>query len=215
MLADVVGRDSQRRSEAAPSGYAQDRDRLVAAFGKAAAEHGYAALTVEQVVGYAGIPKDIFEVHFESKEQGLVAAQDAFLERLWLDAVHACEGLEAWPLRVRAALGAVLASLVEASDLARVFAVEASAVSLLAAERQFATLDQFAALLRDGRRTYPVAASLPAATERVLVGGIASIVSGHLLMEDPQAIPSLETELVELVLTPYLGETEARRVASL
>lgn len=179
------------------------------------AEHGYAELTVDQVVNYAGTSREIFEAHFESKEQGLVAAQDAFLERLWLDAAHACEELEEWPLKVRAALGAILSSLVEASALARVFAVEACSVSLAAAERQYAALDQFAALLRGRRRDHPLAASLPDATERALVGGIASIVSGHLLMEDPQAIPPLETELVELVLIPYLGEGEARRMATI
>jgi AcrR family transcriptional regulator len=214
VAADVAGGDSQRRSEMAPSGFARDRARLVAAFGKAAAEHGYAALTVEQVIAYAGISRDIFDAHFESKEQGLVAAQDAFLERLWLDAVHACDERDEWPLQVRAGLGAILSSLVEASTLARVFAVEAWGASLAAAERQFAALDQFASLLRRGRREYPAAASLPEATERALVGGIASIVSGHLLMEDPQAIPALQTELVELVLIPYLGESEARRAAA-
>lgn len=209
----MAGGESQRRPETA-SGYARDRERLVAAFGKAVAEHGYAALTVDLVVNYAGISRDIFEVHFEGKEQGLLAAQDAFLERLWLDAVHACENLEEWPLKVRAGLGAILSSVVEASTLARVFAVEACAASLAAAERQFVALDEFATLLREGRRSYPRAESLPDTTERALVGGIASIVSGHLLMEDPQAIPPLETELVELVLIPYLGESEARRMAA-
>ena len=213
MRPDVAGGGFQQHSGAA-SGFAEDRERLIAAIAKAASEHGYAGLTVEQVLQYAGVSRDIFEAHFESKEQALVAAQDAFLERLWLDAVHACEATEAWPIKVRAGLAAILSSLVEASALARVFAVEACSANLAAAERQFAALDQFAALLRDGRRDYPASESLPAATERVLVGGIASIVSGHLLMEDPQAIPSLETELVELLLIPYLGESEARRMAS-
>lgn len=194
-------------------GSRDDRERLVAAFAKAVAEHGYAALTVEQVNDYAGLSPGAFEAHFESKGQGLIAAQEAFLERLWLEAVHAGEELEEWPLRVRAGLRAVLSSLVEASALARVFAVEACAASLAAAERQFAALDRFAALLREGRRNYPAAASLPAATERALVGGVASIVASNLLMEDPQAIPALETELVEFVLMPYVGGVEARRIA--
>jgi AcrR family transcriptional regulator len=209
---DVAGGDPQQRSEA-PSGYAEDRERLIAALAKAAAEHGYAELTVEQVVHYSGVSRDVFFAHFETKEQGLVAAQDVFLDRLWLDVVHACEAPQTWPLKVRAGLGAILASLAEASSLARVFAVEAAAASLAATERQFATLERYASMLREGRRHYPDTASLPEATERALVGGIASIVSGHLLMEDPQAIPALEGQLVELVLIPYLGEAEARRVA--
>ncbi len=32
-------------------------------------------------------------------------------------------------------------------------------------------------------------------------------------MEDPQAIPALEAQLVEFVLIPYIGKEEARRVA--
>jgi AcrR family transcriptional regulator len=211
---DVAGGHSQQRQSAeAPSGYAEDRERLIAAVAKAAAEHGYAKLTVEQVVHYAGVSEDVFLAHFENKEQAMVAAQDSFLDRLWLDVIHACEALHEWPLKVRAGLGAVLTSLAEASSLARVFAVEAAA-SPAATERQFAALDQFATLLRDGRRHYPRAASLPDATERALVGGIASILSRHLLMEDPQAIPPMEGQLVELLLIPYLGEGEARRVAA-
>jgi AcrR family transcriptional regulator len=210
---DVAGGNPQQSSEA-PSGYAEDRERLIAAVAKAAAEHGYPQLTVEQVAHYAGVSEDIFLAHFENKEQAMVAAQDSFLDRLWLDVIHACDALQEWPLKVRAGLGAVLASIAEASGLARVFAVEAAAASPAATERQFAALDRFAALLRDGRRHYPRAASLPDATERALVGGIASILSGHLLMEDPQAIPPIEGQLVELLLIPYLGEGEARRVAA-
>jgi len=206
-----VGSGQQPRDDSEAIG--EQRERIVAAISKAASEHGYAKLTVEQVLRYAGVPRSTFDAHFDSKEQGLIAAQDAFLDRLWLDVVSACDSPAKWPLKVRGALGAILSSLVEASDLARVFAVEAAAASLVAAERQFAALDQLATLLRDGRRHYPDAASLPDVTERALVGGIVSIVSAHLLMEDRQAIPDLEEQLVELVLIPYLGEGEARRVA--
>jgi TetR/AcrR family transcriptional regulator len=209
----VAAGESQRGSSNDPEVAGEQRQRLVAAISKAASEHGYAKLTVEQVLRNAGVSRATFDVHFESKEQGLIAAQDAFFDRLWLDVIGACDSPANWPLKVRAALRAVLASLVEVNNLARVFAVEAGAVSLGAAERQFAALDQFATLLRNGRRHYPDAASLPDATERALIGGIASIVAGHLLMEDPQAIPVLEKQLVELVLIPYLGEVEARRVA--
>ena len=80
-------------------------------------------------------------------------------------------------------------------------------------ERQFATVESFAAMLRGGRRLYPRAAELPEPTERTLIGGIASIVSGHLLAEEPQLLPGLEPELTELVLMPYVGPSEARRIS--
>jgi AcrR family transcriptional regulator len=209
----VAGGDPQRRSTAGPDRADRERARLIAAFGKAASEHGYRDLTLDDVARYAGLSRARYEAHVGTKEQGLIAAQDAFLDRLWLDVLGACEGPGDWPAKVRAALGAMISSLVEAGTLARVFAVEATAASFAAAERQFAAIEQFASLLREGRRRYPQAASLPAPTERILVGGIASIVAEHLLAEDPGALAAMETELLESLLVPYLGERDARRAA--
>jgi AcrR family transcriptional regulator len=190
------------------------RSRLIAAFSRAAGERGYSRLDVETVSRYAGLPPGGFYDEFESVEQALVAAQEAFLGRLWLEVTGACEGVEVWPLRVRAVVAAVLGSLVEASSLARVFAIEGPGASLAAAERQFAALDRLANLLAEGRRFFPRAAHLPAITERALVGGGVSIVSQYLLAEDPKTISTLQTQLVEVLLAPYLGEDEARRVAA-
>ncbi|HEY6730096.1 MAG TPA: TetR/AcrR family transcriptional regulator [Solirubrobacterales bacterium] len=210
LLDPVAGGESQRGG----SGPADpERDRLIAAFGKAASEHGYRDLTVDQVARYAGTSRARIEAHFGTKEQGLVAAQDAFLERLWLDVLDACEAVEDWPVKVRAALRSVIASLVEASALARVFAVEATAASFAAAERQLAILDGFANMLRGGRQLYPAASALPSITERAMVGGIASIISGYLLAEEPQALSTLEPDLVELILIPYIGPDQAHRIA--
>lgn len=143
-----------------------------------------------------------------------MAAQDVFLDRIWLEVVGACQAPTDWPERVRSALGSAIAAVTEASSLARVFAVEASTASLAAVERQYAMIDRFASLLGEGRNLYPRAASLPASTEQALIGGIFSILSGHLLAEDPGAISAVEADLVELLLTPYIGEGEAKRISA-
>jgi hypothetical protein len=191
----------------------EQRSRLVDAFSKAASEQGYARLEISTVTRYAGLSAADFDAQFASVESALVAAQAAFLERLWLDIQAACEAAETWPDKVRDSVGAVIDSLVEASAIARVFAIEAPGASFAAAEGQFAALDMIAERLRDGRRLYPRAAGLPASTERALIGGGVSIIAEHLLAEDPSAIPHLRAQLVELLLSPYLGEEEARRVA--
>jgi AcrR family transcriptional regulator len=209
----VAGGESQQGDPRDSSAAEPERDRFIAAFGKAASEHGYQNLTVEQVARYAGTSEEQVEAHFANKEEGLAAAQDAFLDRIWLDVLDACEAAGEWPVRVRAALRSVIISLTEASGLARVFAIEATAASFAAAERQFAALDGFARLLRDGRRHYPAASELPAATERALVGGIASIICGHLLAEEPRALAAVEPDLVELILAPYVGPKQARQIA--
>jgi AcrR family transcriptional regulator len=212
----VAGGQPQRWSGWGSEESIQDsqRERLLAAIARAAAEQGYSKLTVEQVVHYAGVSSDTFYEHFSSKEQGLIAAQDAFLDRLWVEVIGVCDSGEEWPVRVRSALDAILSHLAEASTVARMFAVEAAAASLAVTERQFTVLETFAGLLRDGRKIYPRAASLPVVTERALVGGVASMISARLLGEEPQVLVSLGSELVELILTPYVGHTEAKRVAT-
>lgn len=189
------------------------RSRLVAAFSKAIGEHGYAHVEIATVARYAGLSVADFDKQFAGVEQALLAAQEDFLGRLWLDIESACERRESWPEKVRDSVAAVVDSLVEASAVARVLAIEAPSVSLAAAERQFAALNRLAAILREGRRLYPLAAALPDSTERALLGGVVSIVCEHLLAEDPQAIPRLCPQFVELLLSSYLGEEEARRVA--
>lgn len=209
----MAGGEPQRRLQAEPEEREETRARLLAAVAKAAGEQGYEQVTVERVARYAGVADVVFFQHFESREQALIAAYDSFVERLWQEAIAACDTIAPWPLRVRKAVGAILASLVEASSIARAFVVEASAASIAGAERQIAAVNRFAALLQDGRGANRRARELPEATERTLVGGIASIVSGCLLAEDPQALRALEPQLVELVLIPYVGATEAKRAA--
>lgn len=210
----MAGGQPERRPWADPEEREETRARLLAAVAKAAGEQGYDQVTVERIARYAGVGDVTFFQHFESREQALIAAYDSFVERLWDEAAGACAGTAPWPTRVRAAIGAVLGSLAEASAIARAFLVEATASSIAGAERQVAAMDRFAALLREGRGVYPQAGALPEATERALVGGIGSLVSGCLLAEDPQALPRLEPELVELVLIPYLGVEEARRAVA-
>lgn len=201
---DLVG--GSRRPEG-------QRERLVAAISKAAAEHGYGGLTIDRIIRNAGVERAVFDAHFESREEGLLAAQDAFLQRLLWEATGACERPVPWPHRLRAGLRAVLSSLIESAALARVLTVEADAAGLPLAERRLVALDDFARLMRSGREDFPAAALLPDVTERLLVGGVASMLRQRLLREEPTAPAALETELVELLLIPYLGRQEARRIA--
>lgn len=210
----MAGGQPQRRLQDEPEEREETRARLLAAVAKAAGEQGYAEVTVDRVARYAGVSDVTFFQHFESREQALIAAYDAFVERLWGEAVTACAATAPWPARVRGAIAAVIGSLTEASSIARAFLVEATASSIAGAERQIVAMERFAELLREGRGADSRSQSLPEATERTLVGGVASIVSGCLLAEDPQALPALEPQLVELVLIPYLGVDAARRAAA-
>jgi AcrR family transcriptional regulator len=188
----------------------EQRRRLVTAISRVAAERGYADLTVDRVVDLAGLSEADFYRHFASKQQGLIAAFEAFLERLSGEVVQTSVADASWPENLRKSVAAVLDYIAEANDLARVLAVEVAASSLAGTQAQLAALEVFAGQLRSGRDIYPDASELPGPTERVLVGGIASIIAGHLLAEEASALPGLEPDLSELLLVPFLGRAEAR-----
>lgn len=191
----------------------EERSQIVAAITRAVAEYGYAGVTLEQVLRQADLPEDRFRAHFDSLDRGLIAAQEAFLDQVRLEIAVACDLDRPWTANLCAALNAVLNYLSEASDLARGFTVEATASSLAASERHFTALEALADLLRQGRRFHPRAEKMPEAVEQALIGGVASIVSSRLLSEEPRTLIQLEPQFAEFLLLPYLGRTEASRVA--
>lgn len=196
-----------------PSESDNERERLIAAFSKAAAEVGYSRVDIATVARYAGVSISRFQEHFPSIEQALVAGQEAFFERLWLDIQGGCDSNLSWPQQVRTSVSILVGTLVETAATARLFVIEAPSASLAAAELQYAALSRLARHLRVGRRLYTRAAELPDAAERALIGGTVSIVCEHLLAEDLQELLRLQPQLVEVLLSPYLGAEEARRVA--
>jgi AcrR family transcriptional regulator len=205
--------DPESRQDRAGAPDPGERDRIVAAFGRAAAAGGARHLTYEAVATYAGLPRERVEAHFPSLESGLLATWQEFLERLRLDVADAWAARTEWPAQVKIALRSILASLAESDRLARVFSLEVAGLGPRAAQGRFAILDEFAALLAEGRVYRPAAADLPELAEQLLVDGVASVLARQLLAEDPDALLALEPELVELVLCPYLGAGPARRVA--
>src|SRR5688572_28032972 len=58
------------------------RTRLLEAVGRAVAERGYAAETIDDVVRRAGVSKKTFYEHFADKEECFLAAYEAASEEL-------------------------------------------------------------------------------------------------------------------------------------
>lgn len=193
---------------------AHQRERIVAGVSRALAEHGSIDVPLERLLLFAGVSREQFELEFETRERAILAAQDEFLERLWLEVTSAAADGGDGVRRLRVGLAAGLGYLADNRELARVFMVEAAAAGLAVSERQFAGLDRLAALLRNGRESCQGAGQLPEATERVLVGGVASIVAHQLLAEDARGLVELEPQLTEFILIFYLDRDEAERIVN-
>jgi AcrR family transcriptional regulator len=189
------------------------RLRLVAGVARAMAEHGYARLTVEHVIAAAGVSRATFYEHFDNKQQAVLAAHDVVFERFLGALLRSCNGAAEWPLKVKAAIHTTLAFALAEPEQAQLLALDALAGDANVTSRVLASSDHLAALLSAGRQYNPRGPELPALTEKALVGAVSAIVAGRLMNGEPETLPELEPQLVELILIPYLGPGEASRVA--
>jgi AcrR family transcriptional regulator len=189
------------------------RLRLVAGVARAMAKHGYARLTVEQVIIAAGVSRTTFYEHFDNKQEAVLVAHDVVFERYLGMLLRACNSEQEWPLKIKAAIATTLAFAVDEPEQAQLLALDALAGDANVTSRVLASNDHLASLLSAGRQFNPRGADLPGLTEKALVGAVSAIVAGRLMNGESESLSELEPQIVELILLPYLGPEEASRVA--
>ncbi|HEY4780083.1 MAG TPA: hypothetical protein VIH47_10880, partial [Solirubrobacterales bacterium] len=113
----------------------------------------------------------------------------------------------------RAAVAALFAFAGEAPDEVRLLTLDALATDLTVARQVTDSNAHLAALLREGRRHTPLGDDLPDLTEEALIGAVSTVIAGRLLDPSARQLRDLEPEVVQLVLTPYVGTGEAARMA--
>ena len=193
---------------------AHQRERLLAAVAAATAEEGYADLTVRGLIDRAGVSRRTFYQLFDDKNECVFAAHERAFERLSEVLVGACRMRLPWPDRVAAAIGASLDYAVRSPEEAQLVVVACHTASEpKLASRGHAAHEKLADLLRAGRKQTEVKHTPPDLTEQAGVGAAMAVVGARLLAGEVAALPLLAPELTQIVLTPYLGDEEAERVA--
>src|SRR5215204_1386299 len=132
---------------------ASQRTRLLEAVGRAVAERGYGAATIDDVVRRAGVSKKTFYEHFADKEDCFLAAYETASEELFERVREAHESHDDWLDRTRAGIVAYLRWLAADPALARVYLVEVAAAGPHALERRERVRDRYADLM--SRRDTP------------------------------------------------------------
>lgn len=176
-------------------------------------QQGYAELTVKQVIEAAGVSRTTFYANYDNKRDCILAAHRDVFARLLALLLHACATERDWPQKTRASMAALFAFAKEAPDELRLLTLDALATDLTIARQVVDSNAHLAALLRQGRRHTPLGDALPDLTEEALVGAVSAVIAGRLLESGVEGLDGLEPELVQLVLTPYIGAREAARVA--
>jgi AcrR family transcriptional regulator len=188
------------------------RDRIAAGMIAVVVEGGFAAATVTQVVTAAGLSRRSFYNYYSDKEEAFVDVYHqviGFLLAAMGEAGEAETG--GWAARVRAELEALLGCYAANPDLAH-FTLEAPPAAggeIAGLYREF--LERLLVVIGEGRPKR--AKQPPRAAEYGLVGGLAALVVEAVKTDGAAGLAPLLPEVVELVLTPYLGREEAIRAA--
>jgi len=189
------------------------RQRLLAGVARALAAHGYAEMSVADVLTEAGVSRTTFYENFENKRQCVLAAHEEAFDRLSRELFRVCAAESEWTAKVAAGVGAAIGFAVRGPEEAQLLVVDAVAADPTLAARVLASNDYLVGLLRNGREQSARAAALPELTERALVGATTSVIGMRLLSGQADQLADLEPQLVQLILMPYVGVEEARRLA--
>jgi len=151
---------------------------------------------------------------FASHPPGFPAVFEAAFARLQFRVEEAYFGPEAWTDRVAAALYAGFDFAAENPATSNVLTNEALAHGSDGIARYERLLGFGADLLVPGRRECPPDADLPRFLELALSGAVTSLVARHLGEDRAEELPQLTPDVIQFVLSPYLGAAQARRVAA-
>ena len=195
---------------------ASQRGRMLTAISEAVAEKGYAATTVADVVGRAGVSRKTFYEHFSDKEECFIAAWDAGVALL-IDAVtRATLGAEGdWKDRLHAGVRAYLHTLVSVPAFARTFLIEVLAAGPRALDRRAQVHRRFAELLRTlHERQREVAPELPELPDEVFtatVGAVEALVAERVRQGRIEELPELESVITYIQVAFLAGHDRAAR----
>jgi AcrR family transcriptional regulator len=192
------------------------RERLIAGLTQALYEVGYQKTTVSLIGQRAAVSKSDFYKHFESKDECFIAAYEAAVGRIRAQVGEACESVvgKPWAVRVSVAIDALLKLFTSEPALASIVLVEGLRAGRDVYDRYQGALESFVSYLREGAPGSPGGGEVPEATGEAVVGGVASMLGRRVLAGEAEQLEQLFPEILEFVLSAYLGVEEARRIVS-
>jgi len=183
------------------------RERLLAAVPAVAAERGYEAMSVADIVKAAAVSRNAFYKNFRDKQDCVATAHELGHERLFEVLSTSCYEGATIEERVGTALEAGLDVLAGDPALARFLFIEAPSGGDEIALRYHEWLGRYGVLLRSAAPDLPPESVPPPEVEQVIVGGIASRVASEVLRGKGQKLRDLAVPFLEYVLAFYrLGE---------
>ena len=181
---------------------AHQRERLFKAMIEAVNERGFPATTISDLVSRAGISKRSFYEHFQNKEECLLAAYDAIVERLRRRLTKAVGAADEWPAQLEAFLRELFEAAGEYPDLARLVCVEMGAAGEVGVQRWARDATELQRLLVEGFAHARGPGTIPDPVARATVGALRRILYSRVRSE--RSSRALKAELLK-TLPDLLG----------
>jgi AcrR family transcriptional regulator len=191
---------------------AHQRERLFTATVDLVAKRGYRNTSIDHIVKAARVGYVAFYDLFEGKEDCFLAAFDRIVAETAEALSEAVAPEVEWPRQIAGALACALDLIVADPKRARVALVEVQAAGPTAYVRYEEAIDRTVPKLREGRAFNPDTANLSATLEEAVLGGIVWIVHQRLVKGELRQPSPLLEEAIQIALSPYLGDAEAKRV---
>jgi AcrR family transcriptional regulator len=180
----------------------------------AAAEKGYGAVTIADVVARARVSRNAFYHHFADKETCFVAATDKgrnLMFRQIAEATRAVPAEAAAEDRLRAGLRAYLGFMASEPEFARIFNLEMFGGEPKGyGERRAESHARFAATNRAwhkrARSENPSWPKVPDEAYRAMVGATYELVVGYVREGRTDQLPQLEEPLMQLHMAVFGGQ---------
>jgi len=189
------------------------RERMLLAMSELVAERGYQKTTIELIAKTSRVALVTFYEHFSSKEECFLAAFDESVAAAKEVFAELLDPEQPWQEQISAGLEIFLEMVVKEQARAKLCIVEAQAAGTASLARYQGMLESVAPKLREGRDFNPRSSRLPDGLEVAIAGGIVWLVHQRLIADDVEELMSLLPEMLQVTLTPYVGEVEAGRAA--
>jgi AcrR family transcriptional regulator len=179
---------------------ADQRERILAAVAQAAAELGYAEMSVEAIIARAGVSRRTFYEHFRNKEDAFLAAYDAVVRQQARHIRRAYLEEQTVRERLRAGIRAYLEFTASEPELARTCIVEVLAAGPRAIARRNEAMRMFAEIIEDNIHELIPGCRRAALAAETIVGGVHEVVFSRILANRIDELPDLADDLMAAIL---------------
>jgi AcrR family transcriptional regulator len=181
------------------------RARLIGAMIEAVSRHGYAGVTLRELVGLAGVSKSTFYEHFEDKQDCFLATFDEIVERAGAGIEEAFASTSGQRNRLRAALLAEAELAAQVQGAASLVVVDSLSLGSAGAERREAAAARVEAMLREGFAEGRGAGEVSELVLRGVAGGLRRIAYRALRAGHTELVAEQADLLLDWILA-YQGD---------